>query len=111
MAWGVPRRYDAGLHYSSRFGTLCWTISRWVHETLGIRSPMTATHWAEFLPPGPSISYEFLGPESRTCITVKMNAVLIPNSSMPSAASRAPSICQRGCSVTPDAPRVAIEID
>ena len=22
-AWGVPTRYDARLHYSSRFGTLC----------------------------------------------------------------------------------------
>jgi len=28
-----------------------------VHETLGIRSPMTATHWAEFLPAWPSISH------------------------------------------------------
>ena len=39
-----------------------------------------------------------------------MKAVLIPNSSIPSAASRAPSICQWGCNVTPDAPRVAIEL-
>jgi hypothetical protein len=38
-----------------------------------------------------------------------MKAVLIPNSSMPSAASSAPISCQCGCSITPEAPRVAIE--
>ena len=42
-------------------------------------------------------------------LTVKMNAVLIPNKSTPSAASSAPIICQCGCSITPEAPRVAIE--
>ena len=29
-----------------------------------------------------------------SCITVKMKAVLMPNNSIPSAASKAPSICQ-----------------
>ena len=44
-------------------------------------------------------------------MTVKMKAVLIPNSSMPSAASSAPIILQCGCSMSPEAPRVAIEFD
>ena len=43
------------------------------------------------------------------CITAKMYAVLTPNSSIPSTASRAPIIFQCRCSVSPDAPRVLIE--
>ena len=42
------------------------------------------------------------------CITANMYAVLIPNRSMPSAASRAPIICQCRCSISPEAPRVVI---
>ena len=34
----------------------------------------------------------------------------MPNNSIPPAASKAPSICQWGASVTPEAPRVAIEL-
>ena len=41
-------------------------------------------------------------------MTEKMKAVLIPNSSIPLAASKAPNICQCGWSVSPEAPRVAI---
>src|SRR5262249_38843080 len=44
-----------------------------------------------------------------TCITAKMYAALTPNTSNPPTASRAPIIRQRGCSVSPDAPRVLIE--
>src|SRR5262249_15936228 len=43
------------------------------------------------------------------CITAKMYAVLTPNSSIPSTASRAPITCQCRSSVSPDAPRVLIE--
>ncbi len=45
------------------------------------------------------------------CITVKMKAVLMPNNSIPSAASRAPSICQWGASVTPEVPARGHRID
>ena len=60
------------------------------------------------LPSWRSISHEWEVPELSYCITVKMKAVLMPNNSIPSAASRAPSICQSGSGVTPQAPRVAI---
>src|SRR5262249_41580159 len=43
-----------------------------------------------------------------TCITANTYAGLIPNSSIPLTASRAPIICQGRCSVSPDAPRVDI---
>jgi hypothetical protein len=42
-------------------------------------------------------------------ITEKWYAVLTPNSSIPSAASSAPVICNGRRSVSPDAPRVLIE--
>ena len=40
------------------------------------------------------------------CIAVKMNAVLMPNKSIPSVASSAPIICQWRSSISPEAPRV-----
>src|ERR1700729_296724 len=43
------------------------------------------------------------------CMTAKIYAALTPNSRIPSTASRAPIICQYGCSVRPEAPRVLIE--
>jgi hypothetical protein len=44
-----------------------------------------------------------------TCSTANMKAVLMPNRSMPSAASSAPIISQWCCRISPEAPRVVIE--
>ena len=44
-----------------------------------------------------------------SCINPKMNAVLIPKSNIPSAASNAPIIRQLRSSISPEAPRVVME--
>jgi hypothetical protein len=43
------------------------------------------------------------------CNTVKMKAVLMPNSNIPSVDSHAPIIRQSGSSINPEAPRLVME--
>ena len=56
----------------------------------------------------PSVTY-LASIDQYSCITAKTYAVLTPNSIIPLTASRPPITCQGRCSVSPDAPSVAIE--